>query len=231
MNYYKITTQNQILLSTSVRWLIYDPLAKKFVPCFSFSAHAIQVDNDIFYLNKKPAESLPDYPIATLEEISESEYNYLKAEQESSILINVQNNTSFLTQRATIINNLSEACEQAIYKGFDIELSDGLIHHFSFEITDQLAINYAFMQIQGGAPSALLHADGELYQNFSAADIQKIYNRMIYKIQYETTYFNSLKVWINNLRLLTDIQKIKYGDVIPEGYQTEAFKQVQRTLI
>ena len=49
-------------------------------------------------------------------------------------------------------------------------------------------------------------------------------NAMEYIIEYQTTYFNSLKVYINNMTDKNDIIDLQYGDEIPLEYQSNVLK-------
>ena len=43
-------------------------------------------------------------------------------------------------------------------------------------------------------------------------------------IEYQTTYFNSLKMYINGMTDKDDVLNVKYGVEIPEGYQSDVLK-------
>ena len=45
-------------------------------------------------------------------------------------------------------------------------------------------------------------------------------------ITYNTTYFNSLRDYINSVTTEKELSKIKYGIEIPEEYQSEVLKSL-----
>ena len=47
-------------------------------------------------------------------------------------------------------------------------------------------------------------------------------------ITYHTTYFNSLKAYIKSLRSINTISKVRYGMDIPERYQSDVWKEINK---
>lgn len=122
------------------------------------------------------------------------------------------------------IKQMSRICEETIKRGFDVTLSDGKSHHFSLELEDQLKIQALALKAQAGDTILYWHPDGELCTFYSAADVIKIY-RELERIQtMQTTYFNSLKYYINSLQSIEDVSAITYGTPIPEQFQSEVLR-------
>ena len=72
------------------------------------------------------------------------------------------------------------------------------------------------------------HADGEEVMFYSAEEIQEIIDTAnAFKI-YHTTYYNSLKNYINSLETIEEIAAIEYGVDIPEEYQSDVLKALGR---
>mgnify|MGYP003294047101 CR=1 FL=1 len=74
------------------------------------------------------------------------------------------------------------------------------------------------------ADSIPYHADGELCKMYSASDAMLILDKATEFKTYHTTYFNSLKAYINSLDDIMSIRAINYGDVIPDEYQSDILK-------
>ncbi len=128
--------------------------------------------------------------------------------------------------RQEIIKQMRDKCNEVITKGFDIELSDGEKHHFSLEIIDQINIKNLLLKSQSGETELSYHADDEICRFFTAEEILLINNKMEETIEYHTTYFNSLKNYINSLSVQDDLQRITYGVEIPEEYKSEVLKKL-----
>lgn len=122
------------------------------------------------------------------------------------------------------INAMSRACENAIMNGFDIVLSDGLNHHFSLEITDQIMISVLAQKALAGETNLPWHADGEPCQFWSTQDILAINSAMENLVTCHQTYFNSLKMYILSVEDFITLNGIEYGCGIPEEYQSDVYK-------
>lgn len=126
--------------------------------------------------------------------------------------------------REAKLKNMSRACEQIITNGFDIVLSDGVSHHFSLEMADQIMISILAGKAMAGEKQLPWHANGEACQFWSAEDIIAINTAMESLITFHQTYFNSLKMYILSLNDLTEITNINYGCEIPLEYQSDVLK-------
>lgn len=186
---------------------------------------------------------LPDNNIntvydATFVEITEEEYNALIEAIENHEEIPVDEPEVIPTPpeieedealtieyiREAKISQMSNACHNIIQAGFDVVLSDNETHHFSLELEDQIKIQALAMKALRGDSLLAWHSDGELCKFYSASDIMIIYSELE-KIQtYHTTYFNSLKNYINSLNTIEEIAVIEYGAEIPIEYQSEVLK-------
>ena len=114
---------------------------------------------------------------------------------------------------------LSIECELAIENGFSLVLSDGATHHFSLSFEDQINLLHLerAMSING---DLIYHADGELMQYFSEEDAQMVIEGAKRWKLYNTTLYNSLKNWINDIDNIEDLEAVKYDSAIPEKYCT-----------
>lgn len=113
------------------------------------------------------------------------------------------------------LEKLSNDCQQTIYRGVDVELSDGTTRHFALEIEDQLNLLTLSTLIANGETMLPYHASDELCAYYSAEDILTITQAATEYKTYHTTYYNSLKNWIMSMESIADVGAVKYGDPVP----------------
>ncbi len=116
---------------------------------------------------------------------------------------------------------ISTICEQVIYSGFDVTLSDGGSYHFSLTEKDQLNLFGKQAQLAAGAEQVEYHADGQPCRYYSAADMQDIIESAMWYVSYHTTYCNALNMWIAGCETAEEVQEIYYGADVPEEYRSE----------
>lgn len=133
--------------------------------------------------------------------------------------------------KASKINALSKICSKTIVEGFDVVLSDGNNYHFSLKIVDQIKIRDLKIKVNAGETLLYYHADGQLCQYFSSDDVNLIYQYMEMIIDYNTTYFNSMKNYILSIKDINIISAIQYGDEVPEEYQSDVLKYVSTNAV
>lgn len=126
------------------------------------------------------------------------------------------------------LKDMSNTCNNIIFAGIDVVLSDEGTHHFSLTEYDQLNLFKLETLARSGQEVLPYHEDGELCKFYPAADIITIANAATQYITYHTTYFNSLKAYINSLRSLNTISKVTYGMDIPEKYQSDVWKEINK---
>ena len=115
---------------------------------------------------------------------------------------------------------ISEACNQTIINGVDVETSHGT-DHFNLANEDQANISNLFRVVELGGTEYPYQADnGECYA-YSAEDIAKIYLATQSHITQQITYHNLLKKYLNTLVADEEVEKVVYGMPLPEEYQTE----------
>ena len=66
---------------------------------------------------------------------------------------------------------ISAACEQVIYSGVDVTLSDGSSEHFALTEHDQLNLFGKQVQLAAGTDKLEYHSDGQSCKYYSAADM------------------------------------------------------------
>lgn len=123
--------------------------------------------------------------------------------------------------RETKLKELSAACNAAIEYGVDVTLSDGESHHFSLTTQDQLNLLTLSSMATAGQTNIPYHADGELCKFYSAEDILTVVGAAMSLVTYHTSYYNSLKAYVQTLADVASVAAIEYGIEIPEEYRSE----------
>ncbi len=119
---------------------------------------------------------------------------------------------------------ISQACENAIYSGVDVKLSDGSTEHFSLTEHDQLNLFGKQVQLAAGTTELEYHADGQPCRYYSTKDMQIITSMAMAFVSYHTTYCNAVNMWIAGCETADEIQQIYYGADVPEQYQSDVLK-------
>ena len=120
---------------------------------------------------------------------------------------------------------ISRACQEAIYKGVNVTLSDGSTEHFRLTEHDQLNLFGKQAQLVAGAEQLEYHADGQPCRYYNVADMQSIIRSAKFHISYHTTYCNSLNMWLIGCQDKEKVKKIFYGADVPEKYRSEVLQE------
>lgn len=178
-------------------------------------------------------ESFTEIAIA---DITENEYEELKillnlgadvpdnedgvnwSDNEESIPDEIPEDATLSEVKERHLANLSNDCQNVIYQGVDVKLTDGLVHHFALEIEDQLNLLTLSSLIANGETLIPYHASNELCTFYSADDILILIEAATAFKTYHTSYYNSLKNWIMSMDNIVDVGSVKYGDQIPIEY-------------
>lgn len=171
---------------------------------------------------------------ATLVPISVDEYNLIMAAKQAAeddggdnLDFSVTDETENVDRstldyiRETKLKELSAACHAAIEYGVDVTLSDGETHHFSLTTQDQLNLLTLSSMATAGQTNIPYHADGELCKFYSAEDILTVVDAAMSLVTYHTSYYNSLKAYVQVLTDAASVAAIGYGIEIPEEYRSE----------
>ena len=207
------------------------------------TAQYIQVNDKLYRDNwfKALASNAIVYEKADISVIDESEYRQLfeaiDKGEEISILtesdndceqeeIITANETDITVEylKSQKIKEMSYICNQMIVNGFDIELSDKKLHHFSLTVQDQLNLITLSAMVSSGETVIPYHADNELCEYFSANDIGLVIKTSTELKAYHTTYYNSLKLYIQSLDNRETIADVYYGMRIPEEYESDVLR-------
>lgn len=242
MKYYKmIGGKNIVGIVTQLDFVKFQKKHKIIESCdisiaqFAQFKERLYRDNWLF-----PLSGLEQCSYNTVEiiEISEEEYYTLLSAFESNETIideeqqqeenneeqPVENNVSLEFVRKSKLLEISHACNKIITDGFDIELSDGDIHHFSLTTQDQLNLITLSTLAANGETMIPYHADGELCKFYSPEDITAIINYATQFKTYHVSYHNALKLYVESLDDMSQIGGIEYGIDIPIEFQSDVLK-------
>lgn len=242
MTYYKVIKDNEFVgIGTSYELRKYQLKHGILLVADDNTAQYIQINDRLYRDNwfKILTTDTIEYETASISVIEESEYQQLfeaidKGEEISNV---VKDEDSYYQEEDTIVDSnsiitldylktqkikeMSYFCNQAIVDGFDVELSDKKMHHFSLTVQDQLNLITLSSLAVSGEENIPYHADGELCEFFSANDIMAIINAATELKTYHTTYYNSLKLYIQSLVNKEDVANITYGVSIPDEYKSD----------
>ena len=117
----------------------------------------------------------------------------------------------------TKIQELSSICNQKIVDGVDIEI-DGEIEHFSYKDEDQTNIKEIFdLAVKTGVPM-YYHPDGESCKQYTVEQIIQLYSTAATNKLHHITYYNQLKMYVNSLETIEEVEKMNYGDELSGKY-------------
>ena len=242
MTYYKVIKDNEFVgIGTSYELRKYQLKHGILLVADDNTAQYIQINDKLYRDNwfKVLTTNTIEYETASISVIDESEYQQLfeaiDAGEEISNVTNdedtyyqeddnVVDSDSIITLdylKTQKIKEMSYYCKQAIVNGFDVELSDGRTHHFSLTVQDQLNLITLSSLAASGVDNIPYHADGELCEFFSVNDIQMIVKAATELKTYHTTYYNSLKLFIQSLGDRDDVANVIYGANIPDEYKSD----------
>ena len=260
MVFYKITHNQDVIdvnTNESVNYVRYDRYHQSLKICGSDSSDIIGIvssDNSAIYhlvgYPEIPDTVLGEFIDAQMFEISEEDYTvFKKALEEEKEIIDpdpyvppepeptpeeqereeeYRRSLQFVKDKK--IEYMSYLCHQTIENGILITLSDGLEHSFALTENDQTNLMERQAQLMTGATQVSYHADGELCVYFSAEDMIAIIQASIFHKDYQTTYFNSLKHYINSMTDKNEVSAVEYGIEIPEQYQSQPLKDLLEQL-
>lgn len=123
---------------------------------------------------------------------------------------------------------MSQICQDLIYAGIDVDLSEGT-EHFSLEPHDQTNIDSMFTAVTLGATEHPYHSDGNQCTMYSAEDIVTLYIAYKSFVTQQTTYCNFLRAWIRREEDPAVIRAITYGSELPDDLAQEMNAILERT--
>lgn len=119
--------------------------------------------------------------------------------------------------KQTKISELSAICEQTIYKGLELELSEGK-EHFEYKEKDQINIKAMFDAVIFGAEKYPYQSETGVCRIFIKEDIVKLYSSLETLRTSQLTYYNQLKKYVNTLENIEEINAVIYGQELTGEY-------------
>lgn len=119
---------------------------------------------------------------------------------------------------------ISAICEQVIYSGISVTLSDGESYHFSLTEKDQINLFRKQAQLAAGTEQVEYHADGQPFRYYGVEDMEDIIGSTMWHVSYHTTYCNALNMWIAKCESAEEVEQIFYGADVPEEYRSEVLQ-------
>lgn len=249
MNYYKIIADGEFIgVGNSTNMICYQVKHNIILGCSEKKAEYIICDEKLYradwMLPVNPMSTKYSYTKAEVIAIEEEEYNTLVSaiEKNEEIVIEpefpIEEAPEYFDPNTEItvdyikkakVAEMSNTCNKVITNGFDVILSDGNSYHFSLTTQDQLNLITLSSMVASGETQIPYHADGELCKFYSAEDINTIITTATHFKTYQISYFNALKMYINNITEIEDVAEIRYGVSIPEEYQSEVLKAIFAT--
>lgn len=242
MNYYKIINEQNIIGAISSNdFIAYSPSADCYLSASEKTGEYANFQNKLYRDSwMTPYQLYAPHIIATIIQTTQEEYEIiveaLKNEEtirmiihdEDEVIPNLINPVEEMTLdfiKTSKINETSYQCKKTIENGFDLELR-GATRHFSLTTQDQLNLMSlgTMAQTSNEIP---YHADGEEVIFYTSEEINQIIAAANAFKTYQTTYYNSLKVYINSLETIEEISAIEYGIEIPEKFKTEVLKALE----
>lgn len=240
MNYYKlINGTNFVGIATQSDFRCFQYKHGIILACDEERAQYVQC-GDLFYRADWMLPVTTDkfsYETAEVIKIDEDEYNILLDAVEKGEEIEIEQERNEPVEEIPVIDNIEEvtldylksakisemsaACNKTITGGFDIDLSDGNMYHFSLTIQDQLNLITLSSMVANGETQIPYHADNELCRFYSAEDINTIVAAATQFKTYQVSYFNALKMYITAMEKKEAVAAVEYGIDIPEEYQSE----------
>lgn len=241
MKYYKIIQDNNFIgVACSTDFVRYQKRNHCLVSATEMNGEFVECNGQLYrstWMPPVPNEFIRSFEQAIIIEINEEEYNIYHQAIERNEKITVDedeydiplptiiedpiNSTSIDLIRSLTLDNIKYECRKTIEAGFDWKDK-----HYSLTTQDQLNLTDLNMlaDVQDEIP---YHADGEEVKLYSAAEIKELAAKATKFKIYQTTYYNSLKNYVNSLQTIEEIADITYGMEIPEEYKTEALKSLE----
>lgn len=245
MKFYKmINGENFVGIGTSLDLRRFQLKHKIILVCDESKAQYIQYKDDLYRASwMVPVNNdIANYTLLDVIEIDKDEYTALQEAIDIGEDIEVSAEPEVVVEeviellpeeKVTIdyvkglkLKEMSNQCNKIITAGFNVVLSDGEAHHFDLTLEDQLNLFDAAASIEKGEEAIPYHASGEICKFYSAEDMKLIIDAASNLKKYHTTYFNSLKGYINSLMEVESVVAVVYGEAIPDEYMSEVLKSL-----
>lgn len=134
--------------------------------------------------------------------------------------------------RKYLLKQIGMACREEIYKGTQVELTDGTIEYYTYDDDDQRNLTNAVI-ILIVAPEARYvpyHPSGGFCRMIPALDMVTIYGTLQVRLTYLTTRCNFMNMWIKSIQTKEELLEIDWNTPLPESYQEQVNDIYSRAL-
>lgn len=118
------------------------------------------------------------------------------------------------------LKQISEECQNDVYKGEMISLSDGTAYNFSYNAQDQT--NWDELMVLAMISPAMnafpYHGNGDTCRFFTRQDVLTICSTLLLRKTRIITYCNQLNLFVNTISDKEELKNVTYGMELPESY-------------
>lgn len=245
MSYYKLINGNNFVgVVTQHDFRKYQHKHKILLTCDEDTAQYVQYHGTIyrsFWMVPVTTDEI-SYQTIDIVRIDEDEYNILSDALDNGEEIEIAGSAEEVPNEETVVDEIetitidyvksrkvaeiNRECESIITNGFNVQLSDGEIYHFSLSTQDQLNLATLSTLVLNGESLIPYHADGELCKFYSSEDITRIIDAAMTFKTWHVTYCNALHNYIMAMTDIESVSAIVYGTAIPEEYQSDVLKML-----
>lgn len=131
------------------------------------------------------------------------------------------------------ITEMNNAQQITIKSGTDVTLTDGTTEHFTLTEHDQTSLVALQTQVVAGMEQIPWHTSdtSEHCKYYSNADMALITATTLAYVTFHVTYFRDLRIYVNSLKTVEDVEAVVYGMLIPEEYQSEPLKDMLAQMV
>lgn len=131
------------------------------------------------------------------------------------------------------IAELEMTKSSVIAQGFDATLTDGIVEHFSLTADDQLYLTALRTQVLAGVNPIPWHISDDVAacKYYSNEDMNIITQTAMTIIVYHITYAKDIIRYVNSITDKEELDKVTYGMMIPEEYQSQPLKDTMTLAI
>ena len=243
--YYKAFDEenNYIGVSMSDMFAKYQKKHKYILLCDVEQAQYIMINGEPYHAHwmRKECEQVEGkYKICNLYEITETEFDQLSGLADYEPLppeydlpdevveVDIIDAITLDVARQEKINAMKATCQRVIIAGFDVGED-----HYSLTKDDEINISNLYNDANIDRLSGITdnvypyHADDKPSRYYTQDEIIEIGTMARALVTVQTTYFNSLKTYINALDTIAEIANVTYGMEIPELFQNEVLKSIK----
>lgn len=124
-----------------------------------------------------------------------------------------------------VIKEFSKLGEEAIFAGTQVQLSDGSVKNFTYNLEDQsnlLNAMFIIKELDNLEVTIPYHGHGEPCELYSAQDILLIYFTLQFFSVNMQTRVNMLNSWVRSCNSKAEVGAIRFNSVLPEEFDAMA---------